>query len=396
MSILCQSTEYGEQEELAYLVMPYVTGGTLRHVLEKRAILPLGEVIPIIDQAAAALDCAHAQGIIHRDLKPGNILFHADGRVLLADFGLAKVVRQSPEQDGDGRTERTALTNAGTIVGTPEYFSPEQSAGHAVDARSDVYALGIVLFQMLTGDVPFTGASPVAVAIKHTLEELPSLAQLNPTIPPEVEAVVKKALAKKPAERYTSAGEFAQALRTAASTTHQAPLKEASLERVIPQTLQSNDIQLEVDMHEAATEEAVRIRTMTSPVQPLHIVPIQPEVLKVTPPQEPLPKREQPPQRIPTQVKQHSGCQSVWMMLLGSLLTLLLVVGGFAMYLHLIPQPLSSSGSQIKTQSTVSTNPQATAATKKALYARGYHYSYCFPCACRTTALCNISSRFTM
>ncbi|GHO82941.1 serine/threonine protein kinase [Dictyobacter formicarum] len=203
--------EYGEQGDLAYLVMPYVTGGTLREVLEKRGILSLEEVVPIIEQAAAGLDSAHAQSIVHRDLKPGNILFHADGRVLLADFGLAKVLKDVTNQE----STNGHLTSIGTIVGTPEYLSPEQSTGDTIDYRTDVYSLGVVLYQMLAGRVPFTGTSPVAVAIKHTLEQAPPITRFNPQVPKNVEAVVMKAMAKSPNDRFSSAGVFAQALRQA-------------------------------------------------------------------------------------------------------------------------------------------------------------------------------------
>jgi len=203
--------EYGEQGEIAYLVMPYVTGGTLRELLEQRNILPLDEVVTIIEQAAAALDTAHAQSIVHRDLKPGNILFHADGRILLADFGLAKVLKDVTDQE----SSMGHLTSIGTIIGTPEYLSPEQGTGEAIDYRTDVYSLGVVLYQMLAGRVPFTGTSPVAVAIKHALEQPPPPTQFNPSVPKKVEAVVMKAMSKKPYQRYDSAGEFALALRQA-------------------------------------------------------------------------------------------------------------------------------------------------------------------------------------
>ncbi len=204
--------EYGEQKQIAYLVMPYVTGGTLRDLLAKRGALPLREVIPIIEQTAAALDYAHSHGIVHRDLKPGNILFHADGRLLLTDFGIAKVVNNGPFTD---QTAAHTLTTTGTIIGTPEYLSPEQATASPVDRRSDVYSLGIVLFQMLTGHVPFTGATAVAIAVKHAMEEPPSLSQLNPTLPASVEGVVKKAIAKRPEDRYAAAGDFARALAAA-------------------------------------------------------------------------------------------------------------------------------------------------------------------------------------
>ncbi len=203
--------EYSEQGDTAYLVMPYVRGGTLRDLLDKRHVLPLEETIHIIEQAAAGLNCAHAQGIIHRDLKPGNILFHADGRLLLADFGLAKVLKDV-ENSG-----LPLLTSIGTIVGTPEYLSPEQGTGSPLDVRSDVYSLGIVLYHMLCGRVPFTGTSPVAIAIKHAMVEPPPLRQFNPDVKQSVEAVVMKAIAKAPEQRFSSAKELARALHLAAS-----------------------------------------------------------------------------------------------------------------------------------------------------------------------------------
>jgi serine/threonine protein kinase len=203
--------EYSEEGDIAYLVMPYVTGGTLRDRLEKSPILSLAEAMHIVDQAAAGLDCAHAQGIIHRDLKPGNMLFHADGRLLLADFGLAKVLKDV-ENSG-----LSLLTSAGTIIGTPEYLSPEQGTGNPLDTRTDIYSLGIVLYHMLAGRVPFTGTSPVAVAIKHAMVEPPAIRQFNSHISPSVEAVIMKAIAKAPDDRFSSAGEFARALRHAAS-----------------------------------------------------------------------------------------------------------------------------------------------------------------------------------
>lgn len=203
--------EYGEQNQQAYLVMPYISGGTLRQIINTRGPLPLNEALPLVEQIAEALDYAHKLGIIHRDIKPGNILFHADGRLLLADFGLAKILSETTLSAHD---DAPSISH-GAMIGTPEYISPEQALGKPIDRRTDVYSLGIVLFQMLTGRVPFAGSSPVATAVMHTQSEPPLPSTIMPTITPEVEAVMLQAIAKSPAQRYATAGEFARALHVA-------------------------------------------------------------------------------------------------------------------------------------------------------------------------------------
>lgn len=240
--------EYSEEGDTAYLVMPYVTGGTLRDRLEQSHTLSLEEAIHIINQAAAGLDSAHAQGIIHRDLKPGNILFHADGRLLLADFGLAKVLKDV-ENSG-----LSLMTSAGTIIGTPEYLSPEQGTGNLLDVRTDIYSLGIVLYHMLTGRVPFTGTSPVAIAIRHAMVEPPPMRQFNPHIAPNIEAVVMKAIAKTPEDRFSSAGELARALRQAASQ------RQTHLQHMLPneQKIVNDDINPVVSIHAIQEKEEAK------------------------------------------------------------------------------------------------------------------------------------------
>src|SRR5437868_13042411 len=131
--------EYDEQDGFAYLVMPYLTGGSLRNVLAQRGALPLPEVATYIDQAAAALDYAHAHGVIHRDLKPANFLLHSDGRLVLADFGIARMMQ-------DGSPNASTLTGTGMMVGTPDYMAPEMAHGEQIDHRADIYELGILLF----------------------------------------------------------------------------------------------------------------------------------------------------------------------------------------------------------------------------------------------------------
>ena len=140
--------EYGERGGLAYLVMPYISGGTLRDVMENEGQLSFQKAVNYLEQMAAALDFAHARGVIHRDIKPANMLLTPEGRLLLTDFGLVKVLSEN-------QSEQMRLTGAGAPVGTPDYMSPEQVIGSEVDGRADQYSLGVVLFQMLTDTTPF-------------------------------------------------------------------------------------------------------------------------------------------------------------------------------------------------------------------------------------------------
>lgn len=185
--------DFGEQRPWYYLVMPYVEGGTLREYLLKRKRLTLTEAASFTDQIASALQHAHDHGVVHRDVKPSNILLRRDGFAYLVDFGLAKAMLGAE-----------SLTSAGAMVGTPEYMAPEQSNG-VNDYRSDIYSLGIILYQMLTGRVPFMAESPVAISLKHIQNEPPLPRNFNSEIPASVEEVILKALAKDPHERYQEA-----------------------------------------------------------------------------------------------------------------------------------------------------------------------------------------------
>src|SRR5579859_2126436 len=157
---IVQIHDFGDQEGITYIVMEYVDGGTLKDRLKKP--LPVAEASDFIIQAAEGLDCAHRNGIIHRDVKPANMLVRKDGYLLLSDFGIAKMLEGT-----------TNLTRVGTGIGTPQYMSPEQGMGQAVDRRSDIYSLGIVLFHCLTGRVPFTADSPLTITVKHMNDPLP-------------------------------------------------------------------------------------------------------------------------------------------------------------------------------------------------------------------------------
>jgi serine/threonine protein kinase len=188
--------DFGQQRPWYYLIMPYVEGGTLRDYLLRQQWLSLEEAGHFLDQIASALQHAHDHGVIHRDVKPSNILLRPDGHVYLADFGLARA-----------KMEAESYHHAGNIVGTPEYMAPEQSNG-LNDYRSDIYSLGIILYQMLTGQVPFSGDSPVAVSLKHMQTPPQPPSQINSKIPRSIEEVMLKALAKESGTRYQEASVF--------------------------------------------------------------------------------------------------------------------------------------------------------------------------------------------
>jgi len=196
--------DYGEAEGYPYLVMPFIRSGTLGTLMQAGPF-PLARARQFITQIADALDHAHSQGIIHRDLKPANILVDERGNCLLTDFGIAKLVQEGTEK----------ITATGALIGTPAYMSPEQGRGEAVDERTDIYTLGVILYEMVTGRAPFKAETPVAVMLKHIQEAIPSPRMVNPEVPQAVEQVIIKALAKDPAERFATAGELAHALRAA-------------------------------------------------------------------------------------------------------------------------------------------------------------------------------------
>lgn len=203
--------EYGEQDGLAYLVMPYINGGTLRDVMEREGQLPLSKVLHYLQQLAAALDFAHQSGIIHRDIKPANILLTLEDRVLLTDFGLVKVL-------ADGQSAQARLTGPGAPVGTPDYMAPEQVIGDEVDGRADLYSLGVIVYQMITGMTPFQGETPMQIAMQHLHMPPSSLRLYRTDLPEAAEQVILRSLAKRPGERYARGKDFARAFRLALTT----------------------------------------------------------------------------------------------------------------------------------------------------------------------------------
>jgi serine/threonine protein kinase len=196
--------DYGQVDGYSYIVMPFLQNGTLAELLQSRR-RTLSEIHQIITQLGGALGYAHARGMIHRDVKPSNVLIDEQGNCLLTDFGLARMIQASAE----------SLTSAGAIMGTPSYMSPEQGKGDSLDGRSDLYSLGIIFYEMLTGQVPYQDKLPMMVVIKHIRDPLPSVRKLVPELNDAIERVVIKSLAKEPDERYQTAEDFVQAVKNA-------------------------------------------------------------------------------------------------------------------------------------------------------------------------------------
>jgi serine/threonine-protein kinase len=201
--------DFGEHDGQPFIVMRFMPGGTLADRLAKVS-LPLPEIGVILERIGAALDYAHSQGVIHRDIKPVNILFDSQEGAFLSDFGIAKLAGS------------TSTFTGAVIIGTPEYMSPEQARGEQkLDGRSDIYSLGVMLFQAISGQLPFKADTPIGIAVAHNSQPVPSLLKITPGLTPGVETVVRRSLEKDPAQRYQTAGELAQAFsRQATQAAH--------------------------------------------------------------------------------------------------------------------------------------------------------------------------------
>jgi serine/threonine-protein kinase len=220
--------DYGEDENAAYIAMEFVQGRSLRECLALRESFNLPSIVGFMGQLLQALDYAHDHGVVHRDIKPANIIMMANGKLKVADFGIARI-------------DRSSLTSVGSIMGTPSYMSPEQYAGQVVDRRTDVFSAGIVFYELLTGRKPFEG-SPDTIGYKICHEPHRPPSELRPPGVPQVfDAVVNRALAKKPSDRYFTAGEFADAVLLAFEQRERKPQEDEttdldadSIELVVP------------------------------------------------------------------------------------------------------------------------------------------------------------------
>lgn len=195
--------DVGQQEGWYYFVMEYVEGIALNDFIQRHGALPVHDVLEVIAALASALDYAHGNGLIHRDIKPGNIIVGVGGAITLTDFGIARAAQEQ------------RMTSTGTILGTPEYMAPEQAKGEEANARSDLYSLAVVAYQMLSGAVPYRADSTLALLFKVVNEPLPPIRQVKPELPEAVEEVLQRALAKDPAARYPNVTAFYDALRAA-------------------------------------------------------------------------------------------------------------------------------------------------------------------------------------
>ena len=208
----------GEEDGRQYIVFEHVEGENLKELVERTGPLPVRRALELTAEIGSALAFAHQHGLVHRDVKPQNVLLNGDGKTKVTDFGIARSL-----------DVEKGVTQTGTVLGTSNYIAPEQASGRTVDAQTDVYSLGVVLFELLTGDVPFPGENFVAVAMRHVHEQPPSVLELRPETPLRVAAAVERALEKDPRDRFSSMDEFVAELRTCLDGLGSEPDRDATM-----------------------------------------------------------------------------------------------------------------------------------------------------------------------
>jgi ligand-binding sensor domain-containing protein len=317
--------DYGEQEGTTYLVMRYVEAGTLKDVITRGGPMELREAARVMGQVGSALDYAHSQDVIHRDIKPSNVLVDERGNTFLTDFGIAKLVAETAQ-----------FTASGAVIGTPAYMAPEQGMGQPVDYRCDIYSLGVVLYELVTGRVPYEAETPLAVLLKHVNDPLPLPRQIKPDLPEAVERVILKAMAKAPDARFQSAQQMVDAMAAAVAAR---PVEAASLppaaKAVPPTTVARRASETPPPAMEATpppSVEAVVPQQAAEVTPPVRVEPaVPPQVVRTTPPVEAVapPKVAKPAAPARKQVR--------WLLFAaGAVVLVILLAGGLLIVPNLI------------------------------------------------------------
>ena len=296
--------DYGEDNGILYLIMEYLEGKSLEKLIEEQVMLPIETIIPMFDQVCGALDHAHQHDIVHRDIKPANIMILDNGLVKVTDFGIAKMMSMG-------------MTQAGQVLGTPNYMSPEQVKGRQIDGRSDIFSLGIILYDLVTGEMPFGGQNITTVIYKIINENPIPPRELDATIHPGLSYVICKALAKSPDERYQTCRELADDLKNFKSLAGSASPSATLIVKVPP--LPSTDLE------RAATPPVEISRPPAAPTEAVQTTPIE----QPSPGQ--VPAQVMPP---PITYQEPHTPPMVWILLTLGAVVLLGILGGGVLYLH--------------------------------------------------------------